>query len=83
MYTVAIEKLKEKIKDAKENAPEPVDYEEKITNIHAVIDCIKRDDISAVAKNEFLKKFISRIDYDVIDYGNRKGGKAILDVYLK
>lgn len=48
-----------------------------------MIDCMKNDDLSAKWKNDFLKQFISHITYDAINYGQRKGGKAILEVFLK
>lgn len=48
-----------------------------------MIDCIRDPEIDAKAKNDFLKRFIERIDYDVIDYGHCKGGKVVLDVFLK
>ena len=52
-------------------------------NIHQLIDCINDPNLDAQVKNDFLKKFIDRIDYDVIDYGQNRGGKPVLDVYLK
>lgn len=83
MYTATISKLKEQIQEAKQNAPQPVNYAEKIETFHALIDCINDPAISAQAKNDFLKQHIERIDYDAISFGERKGGKALLDVYLK
>lgn len=83
MYTQTIDKLKEQIQEAKAAAPEPVDYSEKIVELHKVIECINNPDLDPKAKNDFLKTFIDYIDYDAIDYGQRKGGKVILDVHLK
>lgn len=83
MYTDTIERLKEQIKEAKENSPAPVDYSEKITTLHRIIDCIQDPDIDADQKNIFLKQYIEKITYDSIDFGRNKGGKAILQVYLK
>ncbi len=82
MYTSTIEKIKQQIREAKANAPAPVDYEKQIVNLHAMIDCIK-DTSSAEAKNHFLKQFIEKITYDVIDFGPRKGGKPVIEVFLK
>ena len=48
-----------------------------------MIKCVKDPDISAKKKNDFLKQFIDRITYDAIDYGRSKGGKVILEVFLK
>lgn len=82
-YDATIGKLKEQIQEAKQNAPEPINYAEKIETLHALIDCIRNPSLSAQAKNDFLKQYIERIDYDVLDLGYRKGGKALLDVHLK
>ena len=48
-----------------------------------MIDCMKDDGLSVKQKNDFLKQFISKITYDSISYGQRRGGKAILEVFLK
>lgn len=82
-YNTAIEELKKQIQEARKSTPEPVDYSEKIETIHAMIAYVKDPDISAKKKNDFLKPFIDRITYDAIDYGQRKGGKAVLEVFLK
>ena len=83
MYTGNIEKLKKGISEMKKNTPQPIDYEERIVNLHSMIDCINDPDISAKSKNDFLKRFIEKITYDAIDSGKGKGGKAVLEVYLK
>lgn len=83
MYTQAIDNLQEQIDAEKKNAPAPVDYNEQITNIHAVIDCLRNDELSAQEKNDFLKEYIERINYDVVDHGKKKGGKPVLEVFLK
>lgn len=80
MYNATIEKLKERIKEEKQNAPAPIDYSEMIKSVHEMIDCLNNPSISAKVKNDFLKQ---RIDYDVEDYGNRKDGKVLLDLYLE
>lgn len=82
-YDAAIEKLKKQIQTAKENAPDPIDYTEKIKTVHSIIDCVNDREATAKAKNEFLKRYIDRIEYDVEDYGPGKGGKVLLDLYLK
>lgn len=83
MYTSTIDDLKIKIAEAKQNTPAPVDYAERITTMHALIDCINNPETDAEAKNQFLKRFIDKITYDAIDSGRGKGGEAVLDVYLK
>ena len=82
MYTQSIDALKEKIAEAKKNAPAPVDYSEQITTLHAIIDCINNEDIDAKSKNVFLKQFIEKITYDTIDNGVNKK-VPVLEVFLK
>lgn len=83
MYVNTIDSLKIKIAEAKKNTPAPVDYEEKIINLRTMIDCIQNPEIDAKSKNDFLKRYIDKITFDVIDSGYRKGGEAVLDVYFK
>jgi DNA invertase Pin-like site-specific DNA recombinase len=82
-YAPKIEEIKKQIQEAQDAFPEPVNYAEQIVNLHAMIDCVNDPDISAKKKNDFLKQFIDRITYDAIDYGRTKGGKVILEVFLK
>lgn len=82
-YNQIIDELKKQIQEAQKAFPEPVDYSEQIVNLHAMIDCVKDPDISAKKKNDFLKQYVDRITYDAIDYGKRKGGKPVLEVFLK
>lgn len=83
MYTRSIEQLQAQIKALEAERPEPVDYAERIATIHSLIDCIQNPDMTAKEKNIFLKQFIEKITFDTVDLGYRKGGKAVLDVYLK
>lgn len=82
-YNERIDALKKQIQEARKSTPEPVDYAEQIVTLHAIIDCVKNPTLTAREKNNFLKQFIARITYDAIDYGPRKGGKAVLEVFLK
>ena len=82
-YVAKIAELKKLINEAKENAPAPVNCEERIETIHAIIDCIQDPDTPARAKNVFLKRFIDKITYDVIDLGHGKGGTPVIEVFLK
>lgn len=83
IYNQAIDELKKQIQEAKKSAPEPVDYSEQIVRIHAIIDCINDPEKPAKAKNDFLKQFIDKITYDAIDYGRKKGGLPIFEVFWK
>lgn len=82
-YNKEIEEIKKQIQEALNAFPEPVNYSEQIVNLHRMIECVTDQDLSAKKKNDFLKQFIDRITYDAIDYGRSKGGKVILEVFLK
>lgn len=82
-YNQEIEKLKTEIEEAKKNAPKPVDYSAKVHSLNSMLDCIRDTELTAKEKNDFLKLFIDRITYDVIDLGHKKGGKPILEVQFK
>lgn len=82
-YNGKIDALKKQIQEARKSTPEPVDYSEQIVNLNAMIDCMRNPELSAKQKNNFLKQFIEKITYDSISYGQRKGGKAVLEVFLK
>lgn len=83
MYTRTIENLTAQIEEMKKNTPPPVDYGEKITNIHAVIESLQNPNIDAKSKNDFMKQFLEKIEMDVIDQGRGKGGVPVLDVHFK
>lgn len=82
-YTKEIDEIKKQIQEAQNAFPEPVNYSEQIVNLRSMIECILDPDITAKKKNDFLKQFIDRITYDAIDHGKGKGGKVILEVFLK
>jgi DNA invertase Pin-like site-specific DNA recombinase len=83
MYTHTIDKLNEQISDFKKNTPKPVNYEEQIATLHAVIETLKNPNIDATNKNVFLKKVIERITFDSIDHGQNKGATPVLEIFLK
>ena len=83
MYTQTIDKLKQQIKEFKENTPKPVNYEERIETIHAIIDTLNDPEMDAKTKNVFLKQNIERIEFDSIDLGHNKGSKPVVDIFLK
>lgn len=82
-YARDMAELKEQIRIARENLPQTVDYPERITTIHRLIETIGSTGLSAGEKNSFLKEYIEDIKYSVIDYGPGKGGKPVLEVLLK
>lgn len=83
LYTHTIDKLEKQIKDFKANAPKPVNYEEEITTLHALIETLKDPDKDAKEKNIFLKKVIEKITFDSIDHGRNKGATPVLDIHLR
>lgn len=83
MYNSTIERLEAQISELRKSTPAPINYEEKISNLHAVIDCLNNPDMDATAKNIFLKQFIDRVEFDTIDLGLNKGAEAVMDVFLK
>ena len=58
-------------------------YTDKIIKFSEVIDSLKDENIDAEHKNVLLKEIVERIEYDCIDLGRNKGGKPILDIFLK
>ena len=81
-YNSDIEALKKHLQETKNEAPEPVNYEEQIANLQAVIDCLNDQTLSPKEKNDFLKTIIKDITYDSIDYGMNKGGQPVLEIIM-
>ena len=76
-YATDIAALTERIKAAKENLPATVDYSERITTMHHLIDTINDPSLDAGQKNAFLKEYIESIKYSVNE------GKPALEIALK
>lgn len=83
MYNATIEEIKQQLEIERAAAPAPVNYEEKIMTLHKIIELMKNPEVSAKAKNDFLKMNIARINYDAIDLGRNKGVKPVLDIILR
>lgn len=82
-YNQEIEGIKKQIQEAQEAFPEPVNYSEQIKNLNDMIRCVQDPELSAKRKNDFLKQFVDHVTYDAEDYGKNKGGKVILEVFLR
>lgn len=82
-YSQAIENAKKQLQDEKNSQPEAVNYAEQLIHLHQMIECVANDAITAKQKNDFLKQFVASIQYDAVDHGKHRGGKAVLDVFLK
>lgn len=79
----AIDEIRAKINATECEKPVHIDYAQKITDLHAMINCIKSETTSADDKNRFLRQFISDITLDTIDLGDKKGATPVTDVRLK
>lgn len=75
--------LEKQLKEEKLKQPDKVDYKEDIVKFTEVINSLKDDTIESKYKNDLLKEIISKIEYDCEDLGRQKGGRVILDIYLK
>ena len=78
-----IEALQKQLEEEMLKRPDKVDYKEDIIKFTEVINSLKDPDIDMKYKNELLKDIIKKIEYDCVDLGRQKGGKIILDIYLK
>ena len=83
ILTDRVNTAKDGLEEYKARVPAPVDYREKIVRLTECLDALKDPEVSAQHKNDLLKGVVSRIEYDCIDLGRQKGGKILLDVYLK
>lgn len=57
------EDVRQALCKAQESMPEPIDYEERITQFRAALDALRDPDADAILQNELLKSCIERIDY--------------------
>lgn len=65
------------LKKALDNAPDKINYEEKIVLFKDIIEKLKDDDVDAENKNYILKSIIQKIDYYIADE------RITLDIHLK
>ena len=68
------EDLIDRIKNAKQSLPKPIDYEEKIYKLSQALDALDDDSIDAKIKNELLKEIV-----EVIYYNKDKSDKTVKD----
>lgn len=80
-----IDETKAKLKDAKENAPKKIDYEEKIIKFNDVINVLKDENVKPKIKNEMIKEIVDKIVYNREDNGGKKSitNDFTLDIILK
>lgn len=76
--------VKEKLKNAKENVPKRINYEDKIIEFNTVIDTLKDDGVSPKHKNELLKEIVEKIVYSSDAQPHKSNPEAFtLKIYLK
>jgi len=56
--------IKDALCKAKESAPQPIDYEEKILSFTIALDTLKDPNAPISLKNQYLKDIIDRIEYE-------------------
>lgn len=83
IITNKLDELEKALEQEKKNIPNEVDYTDKIIKFSEVINSLQDNTIDARHKNDLLKEIIDRIEYDCIDLGRNKGGKPVLDIFLK
>ena len=77
--------LEAKIKKAKENAPRPINYQERIIKFEQVLQALQDEAVPPKEKNRLLKQIIRRIDYSR-DSTNRTRwdtSKPVLEIHFK
>lgn len=82
------EDVTEALCTAKDSAPEPIDFKERLTTFHAVLDLLDDPDAPAAEVNKLLKKCIERITYKrprmaVAHARWRTGAEIELDISLR
>lgn len=80
------ERITNALKKARDNAPNVVDYKDKVITLHKALDMIKDDSISAKEKNNFLKEVIEVIYYEKnqqVKYGENEEDFIKLEIILK
>lgn len=83
-----INRVQDALKKAREYVPSVEEFKEKVSSLHAAIEMLLDDSISAKTKNNFLKEVIDVIYYEknVNDKSTPKGSEEMnftLDVRLK
>ena len=77
--------LEAKIKKAKEYAPRPINYQERIIKFEQVLQALQDEAVPPKEKNRLLKQIIRRIDYSR-DSTNRTRwdtSKPVLEIHFK
>ncbi len=83
ILTEKIDTLSKAWEEEKKNVPKEVDYTKRIIKFSEVVESLQNDTVDARHKNDLIKQIVKRIEYDCVDYGRNKGGKPVLDIFLK
>ena len=76
-HNARIEAIEKEIRELEETIPDRTAFEEKIVFLVEAVEMLKDDDISAETKNNYLKQFISKIEFS-----RENDEEFILDIYL-
>lgn len=69
------EEVEHSLKEARENMPDPINYEKKIVTLQTTLDALVDDEVDVAEKNKLLKTCISKIEYHRDKPQRQKGGR--------
>lgn len=75
-----ISKITSLLDDLRNTIPEEIDYIEKVVKFSQVVEHLRNPEVSAQAKNDFLKEIIDCIEIDAV--GKGKNLRITLDLHL-
>lgn len=76
-HNTRLEAIEKEIAELESTIPNREEYEEKVVFLHEAIEMLQDDTIPAKFKNEYLKQFISKIDFS-----RENDDEFMLDIYL-
>ncbi len=72
-----LETIEKEIEELESAIPNREEYKEKVVFLHEAIEMLQDDTIPAKFKNEYLKQFISKIEFS-----RENDDEFMLDIYL-
>ena len=76
-HNTRLEAIEKEIRELEHAIPQREEYEEKVVFLHEAIEMLRDDTIPAKIKNEYLKQFISKIEFS-----RENDDEFMLDIYL-
>ena len=76
-HNARLESIEKEIIELENTIPNREEYEEKVVFLHEAIEMLRDDTIPAKFKNEYLKQFISKIEFS-----RENDDEFMLDIYL-